>query len=95
MNPSLGNLRCTWPQLFSQSWGLFLLAPLRAMSGIFGACRFQGVLVRWPSKHWVNFGERPGNIGKDVRVSPSEGKEEASRAKRSMSPRAAGDLQLA
>jgi hypothetical protein len=66
MNPSFGNLRGAWPQLFSQKLGFFLLTPLWAMSGVFGACRFQAGLVGWPSKYWVNFGDRPGNIGKDV-----------------------------
>jgi hypothetical protein len=66
MNPSFGNLRCAWPQLFSQKLGSFLLTPLWAMSGIFGTCRFQAIFAGWPSKYCVNFGDRPGNIGKEV-----------------------------
>jgi len=66
MNPSFGNLRCAWPQLFSQKLGSFFAHSAVAMSGVFGACRFQAVLVGWPSKYWLNFGDRPGNIGKDV-----------------------------
>jgi hypothetical protein len=91
MNPSLGNLRCTWPQLFSQSWGLFLFTPLGAMSGIFGACRFQ-VLDQLRRKSKVTA------LGISAKTSESlhqkEGKE-ASPTERSMSLIAAGDLQLA
>jgi hypothetical protein len=62
----------------------------------FDISHFQGAFVNRPSQYRgsANQNDRAGNIGKDLGVSRSEGKE-ASRTTRSMSFESAADLQVA